>query len=397
MQLLEQYVQTLFESQDLLQTWRKRAWDRFQEIGLPKFKQEAFQYVPLQHLAFPKAASAPIAIPQCPANYAHRIFFVDGFFQSASLPSSLICQPLNGAMKTYGIFLQNRFLRLLKEESDPFSALNGALHGCGAFLYVPPNVVIEEPIEIHHLFTSSSMGSPHLQVFLGKGSSVQLMQRASHEEALSFGNIRIDVSLDEGASLFLGDDQRWPKDSVHFQTIRSTLKRDSNFHFLSLSSGAKLSRSSIKVQLLEENSSALMQGLWRLDQELQSHTHIVVEHLAPHCRSRQHFKGVLKGQSRSSFEGKIFVAPQAQKTEAYQLNNNLLLSDEASANAKPNLEVFADDVKASHGATIAQLQEEELFYLCSRGLKREDAKEILTRGFCDEILAAAPRFFKEAL
>ena len=91
------------------------------------------------------------------------------------------------------------------------------------------------------------------------------------------------------------------------------------------------------------------------------------------------------------------MAPQAQKTEAYQLNNNLLLSDEASANAKPNLEVFADDVKASHGATIARLQEEELFYLCSRGLKREDAKEILTRGFCDEILASAPRFFKEAL
>lgn len=394
MQLLEQYFQALSDPKDLLQSWRKKAWDRFQELGLPRPKQEAFQYVPLHLLVFPKIALRPGKV-QIRSAYPDRILFVDGFFQDALLPAPLVCKPLDAAMRTYGIFLQNRFTRSLKEETDPFSALNGALHGSGAFLYVPPGIRIEQPIEIHHLFSSAQMALPNLQIFLGKGASLNLIQRSSHEDHSTFGNVRIDASLDEGASLFFGEKQQYPEPSIHFQTFRCTLKRDSRLHYLSLSSGAKLARSSIKVQLLEENSSALLQGLWRLDRQLQSHTHILVEHAAPHCQSRQHFKGVLKDRSRSSFEGKITVRPAAQKTQAYQLNNNLLLSDDASANAKPNLEIFADDVKASHGATIAQLQEEELFYLRSRGLKLDEAKEILTEGFCDELLQAAPGFFKD--
>ena len=168
------------------------------------------------------------------------------------------------------------------------------------------------------------------------------------------------------------------------------MKRDSRLHFLSVSRGAKLARTSIKVQLLEENCEALLQGLNVLDLDLQKHTHVLVEHVAPCCRSRQHFKGILRGKSRSSFEGKILVRPEAQKTEAYQLNNTLLLSDEAMGFAKPNLEIFADDVKASHGATVCQLNEEELFYCRSRGIPLPLAQETLAAGFCNEILNAAP-------
>ncbi len=116
----------------------------------------------------------------------------------------------------------------------------------------------------------------------------------------------------------------------------------------------------------------------------------LVEHVAPHCRSRQHFKGILRGKSRSSFEGKILVRPEAQKTEAYQLNNTLLLSDDCRGFAKPNLEVFADDVKASHGATVSQLNAEELFYFRSRGFPLSLAQEMLAAGFCNEILKAIP-------
>lgn len=394
MQLLEQGFEALSDPKDLLQNWRKRAWDRFQELGLPHQAQEAFQYVPLQYLVFPKIASRPDKA-QIRTAYPYRLVFADGFFQDAHLPPSLVCRPLDDAMRTYGIALQGRFSRSLKEEMDPIAALNGALHGRGAFLYVPPNIRIEEPIEVHHLFTSSQMATASLQVFLGKGASLNLIQRSSHQDDASFGNVLFDASLDEGSSLFFGDQQQLPEHSVHFQAFRCVLKRDSRLHFLSISSGAKLSRSSIKVQLLEENATALLQGLWKLDRELQSHTHITVEHAAPHCQSRQHFKGVLKGRSRSSFEGKIMVRSAAQKTEAYQLNNNLLLSDEAAAFTKPNLEIFADDVKATHGATIAQLAQEELFYLRSRGLNPGEAKAILTKGFCAEILQSAPSFLKE--
>jgi Fe-S cluster assembly protein SufD len=127
-----------------------------------------------------------------------------------------------------------------------------------------------------------------------------------------------------------------------------------------------------------------------LQQASQSHTHVFVEHAAPHARSLQKFKGVLKDIAQSSFEGKIFVRPVAQKTEAYQLNHNLLLSEGAIANAKPNLEIFADDVKASHGATFSQVDEEQLFYLKSRGLSSMDATQLLIRGFMQEMIDQIP-------
>lgn len=387
MQLLEQYFQALYDRADLLQTWRKRAWDRLQELGFPPKSKEDFKYVPLKHLVFPALASFP---EQSYKAADHQILFVDGFFHSAQLTSSLVCTSLDEAMRTYGLFLQNRFARSLKDETDPFAVMNGALHGRGAFLYVPPDTHIDIPIEIHHRITSSQMGLANLQIFLGKGASLKLMQTVSEEVSSTFSNIRIDVALDEGASLFFGDRTKLSESSIFFQTFRSTLKKRSDLHFLSLNEGAKIFRSSLKVQLLEEESAAKMQGLWNLEQEKESHTHIIIEHLAPLCTSRQHFKGILKDKSRSSFEGKIFVAPVAQKTEAYQLNNNLLLSEHAIARTKPNLEIFADDVKASHGATISQLQEEELFYLRSRGISKETSDEMLTEGFVQEILQSAP-------
>ena len=391
---MEELLEFQADPKDLLYSWRQKAWDRFLEIGPPHSKQEAFQYVPLAQLKSLKPASRPEEVNGSPL-FLNHILFANGFFERAHLPKGVVCHPLDLAMRSYGIFLQSRFARMLKEESDPFAVLNGALHGLGAFLYVPPNVQIQEPIEIHHHFSSNLASFSNLQIFLGKGASVQLIQRSSHEDGTSFGNCRIDVSLDEGAHLFLGDKQRWPSNGTELQTVRATLKRNSRLHYFALSSGAKLSRSSIKVQLLEENSSALLQGLWTLDGAIEAHTHVVVEHIAPNCQSRQHFKGILKDRSRSSFEGKILVRPEAQKTEAYQLNNNLLLSDAASAYTKPNLEIFADDVKASHGATIAQLQEEELFYLRSRGLSVGAAKELLTKAFGEELLASAPLFFQK--
>lgn len=388
MQQLEGYFETLFDPKESLQTWRKKAWDRFLELGMPRLKQEAFQYVPIKDLHVPEPALSPRDGSK--AASPNTLFFTDGFFQNANLPQPLVCLKLDAAMLVYGVFLQNRIHRALKEETDPFAVMNGAFQGKGAFLYVPPNTALAQPIEIIHQISSNQMVSPRLQIFLGKGASVQIIQRSMDGNDSAFCNAHIDVSLDAGSTLFFGDLQKWTSSSHSFQSFRSTLKRDSRLHYLSVSDGAKIARSSIKVQLLEENSEALLQGLNRLDADLQGHTHVLVEHAAPHCRSRQHFKGILRGKSRSSFEGKIYVHPEAQKTEAYQLNNTLLLSDEAMGFAKPNLEIFADDVKASHGATVCQLDEEELFYFRSRGIPQAIAEEALAAGFCNEILNAAP-------
>jgi Fe-S cluster assembly protein SufD len=180
--------------------------------------------------------------------------------------------------------------------------------------------------------------------------------------------------------------QLLPQEAHSHMTFRSVLKRDARLELFHATSGAKNVRFSASAELLEENSSFLFRSLGMLHGNRQAHVHALADHAAPHCTSRQHVKMVLNGPSKSSFEGKIYVRPPAQKTEAYQLNNNLLLSESALASAKPNLEIFADDVKASHGATFSQLSPEELFYLRSRGLPLAEAKSLLLQAFCREII-----------
>lgn len=370
--MLESYWADLLDPKDPLFNVRKKSWDRFEEIGLPRAKQEAFKYLQLKKPTFPKLA----ARKQSAIKPVQGLVFVDGFFEESlsQLPAPLVCLPLEEAMRSYALFLQNRLARFLKEETDPFAALNGAFQGRAAFLYVPPQC--KAALHLVQRFTSEEMATPRLHLYLGRNAELKLIH---HSEGKSgFCNGVLDLVLDEGAQLHLSDSHEGD-----FQAIRAMLKRNSKITAVLL---GKMMRTSIKVQLAEENSEAELFGLARLEKEAESHVHATVEHSAPHTRSRQHFKSVLKDRSRFSFEGKIFVHSIAQKTEAYQLNNNLILSDEAAAYAKPNLEIFADDVKASHGATVGQLDAEQLFYLRSRGLSLGQAREWLIEGFCKEIL-----------
>lgn len=370
--MLNTYWAERIDPKDPLVNFRKKGWDLFESIGLPRPKQEAFQYLSLKNPIFPKLAERKTHSREPIAG----LCFVDGYFEESlsQVAAPMICLPLEQAMRSYGLLLQSRMTKGFKEEIDPFAALNGAFQGRGAFLYIPPKC--KAALHLSQIFTDASMASPRIHIYLGRNAQLELTQDS--EGNSGFCNSFLDFSLDEGSQLIFKDTHEG-----HFQAIRATLKRDSKLKTVLL---GKQIRNSMKVQLTEENSEVEIFGLSRLDKDTQSHVHVTVEHIAPHTRSRQHFKSVLKDQSRFSFEGKILVRPEAQKTEAYQLNNNLLLSDEAVTNAKPNLEIFADDVKASHGATIGQLDEEQLFYLRSRGLSLAQAREWLIEGFCKEIL-----------
>ncbi|MES2274123.1 MAG: Fe-S cluster assembly protein SufD [Chlamydiota bacterium] len=389
LELLKSYWETL--PKDLA---AQKAWDRFLAIGLPTRKTSAFQYLSLQKLGVLPPASRkklersdilPHILPECSKGF---LVFVDGFFEESlsCIPAPLSVLSSDAALLTYGLFLQNRLARSLKEEQDPFAALNSVFQGRGAFLYAPPNCQMTSPIQVLHVFTLKEMATPRLQLYLGKRANLHLIQTALYKEETHFVNGAIDCALDEGARLVVETVEEMPRETQNFQHFYASLKRDSHLKMLYFTKGSSLNRLAVKAQLCEENAEVDLRGLWSLSQDLEAHVHATVEHLAPHTRSRQHFKGVLRDRSRSSFEGKILVRPIAQKTEAYQLNNNLLLSDESAAHVKPNLEVFADDVKASHGATITQLNKEDLFYLTSRGLNSELARTWLINGFCREFL-----------
>jgi Fe-S cluster assembly protein SufD len=400
--LLETYWEQQQDPKDLLHNLRKKSWDHFLELGWPHKSREAFQYLSLQKIVFPKLSNSKTLenvseylLPNC----AGHLVFVDGFFDMAlsSIPPSFICLPLSVAMRSYGLFIQNRAMKTLKEEKDPLAVLNGALQGSAAFLYIPPKTRVAEPIQILQVSTCEEMASPRLEIFVGKEASLELIQTAACQKKTAYSNSVIDAVLDEGSDLSLCDAQVLPRGAIHFQALRASLKKDSRLKTRFFTTGAAIYRHSLKVQLMEENAEVLLQGLCTLDGDAEAHIHATIDHQAPHTRSRQHLKCVLKEKSRSSFEGKIVVQPIAQKTEAYQLNNNLILSDEASGYAKPNLEVFADDVKASHGATTGQLDSEQLFYLCSRGLDFEEAKKWLVRGFCKELIDQAPAVIQRLL
>lgn len=391
--MLEPQFQELLSQNDPIVPWRKKYWDRFRELGSLSLPQEAFQYVNLANLALPKAAQMLCVEKICVTRHRLKIVFIDGFFSPdhSVLPEDVICLPIDEAIRSYGVFLQNRMSRTLKEEMDPFAALNGAFQGRGVFLYVPPKKHIEEMVHIEHFFTGPVMVSPRVMINLGKQSTLRVIQHwyTDGEEAY-FANSLVDAVLDEGSDLRFKTLQMQAQGSQLFESLRVSLKKDSSFIARVYSEGAQTARNSWKVQLLEENCQALLQGVTHLENQNQSHMHAVVEHVSPNARSRQHFKALLKDKSRSSFEGKIFVHPAAQKTESYQLSNNLLLSDQAMAYAKPNLEIFADDVKASHGATVSQLDQESLFYLRSRGLNESDAKKCLIDSFIQELSDCLP-------
>jgi len=403
-------LQELFAQQSTLgafQGVRERAFQQLLQQGLPDRKQEDYNYLPLRELyetpfvlakgqSFSKEEITSFVLPECKDSC---LVFVNGVLDKelsflSKIPATMVILSLQEAMRSYGSFLQARYARMLNDESDAFLRVNLGLATDGAFLFVPPDLSIEVPIQCLHLVqgenTEMSLVVPRLHLSLGRGAKVdivQTMQKLGPHPVCVQG--AIDAALEEGAKLnfisALSQNDLW-----YFDALYATLKRHSKIEAISLTSGTRCERHLVRIALLGEEASADLQGLSLLEGSAEVHHHIRVDHIAPNTHSLQRFKSVLKERSRASFQGKIYVAKEAQKTQAYQRNNTLLLGDNAITYSKPNLEIYADDVKASHGATVSELDPSQLFYLTSRGLGQEDAKDLLVFGFCEELLSKIP-------
>jgi len=386
---------------DALGAVRAKAWQQLEQCGLPTRKDEAFSYVSWRDLhesVF--QSSAPVSLqkseilqhvlPCC--SHSHLVL-VNGIFMPelsdlSALPASIVLLPLAEAMRSHSAFLQNHFAKALKEEKDPFVLLNLALHASGVFLYVPPKTGVVAPIQCLHVSQGSQPQAIASRLHLLVGAQVQLEWINSSVEldpaAAHFFTTNMDLLLEEGAQVGVFQSAQHSSAWI-FNALRATLKRSACLKTVHHGVGAKFTRQSYRVRLSGEGSEVDLKGLSKLSGREQAHAHVVIDHEAPHTRSNQLFKGVLFDASQSSFDGKIIVRKEAQKTEAYQLNRHLILGSAAVANSKPNLEIFADDVKASHGATVTQPDAAQLFYLKSRGISQSGAQELLIEGFCQEI------------
>lgn len=383
---------------DLLNSFRIKAWDRFKEVGLPNRKSAFYhssfsdlyqkEYVLACPSQLDKQAVASYVYPECKGSY---LVFNNGHFSAELSDTSAFLgaevYSLDQAMQTYGIYLQGRLNKRIKEEQDPFASLNTAIYSEGAFVYLPSSSNVEKPLQIIHIIDQNGVFySPRFQLFTSEKTSLRITNTFVVNEAKDFlYNYQMDVSLDRESNVNITSYHESEKAGSFFEGLRASLKKEAKLEYLSFSKASSL-RQDLQVELLESKSSACLKGVGFLSDDKLSKTDINIHHKAEDCLSDQHFKSVLKDQSQFFFNGKIQVDQIAQQTEAYQLNQNLLLSDDAVCQSRPNLEILADDVKASHGMTASQLEEEKLFYLTSRGLSPQMAKELLIEGFCKKVI-----------
>ena len=370
---------------------KKRAWNAFQTIGLPTQKWEAFRYFPLKalyntHFNF---ASNKQLLEENIKDRAVAIF-INGRYcpRSSYLPSTIVAKPLKEAFGLYGPLLKKRFEKSVAKEVNPFVFLNNALYEEGLFLYVAPHQKLKTPLELVFIQTDATVASsPKIELFLGKESELTLLSSSIQKEKIeAWSNSAMHITLEEGSKLTHVNDTSGVKTGMSLQALRAELKKESMLKNFVFSASASPLRHDLQVFLTGESAQAELNGLHLTKEKGQAHTHILVQHAAPHTQSFQRYKAIVENRAKAHFCGKIYVEKEAQKTDAYQLNNMLLLGKNAKGMSQPQLEIFADDVKASHGATCARPSAEEVFYLRARGLSASDANEQLVKAFCKELI-----------
>lgn len=385
---------------------RANANAQFTGLGLPTTRDEDWRFTnvaPLKKFSF-----QPVAKPGRHAITAEdlkqfpfssfggcKLVFVDGVFASdlsviPNLPGSVKLMSLADALATETELVKKYLFRYAQTEKNFFTALNTAHFQDGAFIYLPPNANIEAPIHLLFVSTGKINGAtihPRNLIVAERGSHFCILENyASLGDAATFTNSVTELIAGENASGHHVKFQDENPQSFHIGNLAAHFGRASNVATHSFALGAKLSRTNIHANLAGEGLECILNGLYLTRGEQLADHHMVVEHAQPHCASHEYFNGILADKSKGVFHGRIFVHANAQKTDAKQTNKNLLLSDDATADTKPQLEIYADDVKCTHGATIGQLNDEAIFYLRARGIPLEKARQILVHAFAGEII-----------
>src|SRR5262245_26908417 len=385
---------------------RRAGINSFMDQGFPTLHDEDWRYTnvaPIARLPFQPVFAATgngstaealdrLAFTKLDA---HRLVFVDGLFSAKlsslrALPDGVRATNLASALSTDSALLEKYLGRYARIEGNAFAALNQAFFLDGAFIHVPANVTVPEPIQLVFISSTQPAGAtlhPRNLILAEAHSRLTVIESyVSAGNSAYVTNAVTELVAGDQAVVELVKFQDEAAAAYHVATIQGHFGRTSNVHLHSFALGARLSRNNIRAKLAGEGLECILNGLYLTrDEQLADH-YMVVEHAQPHCASHEYFNGILDDKSKGVFHGRILVRQLAQKTDAKQTNKNLLLSDDAGANTKPQLEIYADDVKCTHGATIGQLNEESIFYLRSRGLSPATARRMLIHAFAGEII-----------
>jgi Fe-S cluster assembly protein SufD len=399
-----QNVRELSPAVAWLELVRNSAMDRFEQLGFPSVRDEEWKYTNLATLA--RESLVPVTAAQSGAQSkdAHGLAYpetagahlvvVDGFLsEELSVKSGLgdvVAIDLFSAVSDarYNKIVRKYLARNAGYHNNGLTALNTAFLQSGVFLWIPKNRRLETPVQITFVaHAANGANFPRLLVVAEENSSATLIENyVSRHGGKYFTNAVAEVIVKDGAHLAHYRLQGESKNAFHVSTTATELGRSSRYDTTSINLGAQLSRHDISVVMDHDGAETSVDGLYMVGANQHSDTHSVIDHKQPHCTSRQLYKGILDGNGRAVFNGKVFVRKGAQKTDAMQTNKNLLLSDKAHVDTKPQLEIYADDVKCAHGAAVGQIDAEELFYLETRGIGPELGRSLLTYGFAEEVV-----------
>ena len=378
---------------------RSDAIARFESLGFPNMKQEAWRFTSVAAIAEGsfEPAKPPVRVPTLEDIRAFllleagpRLVFVDGFFQP-SLSTAFFddVQSLAHVVAHRPELVQQHLGQYAVTLDRPFSALNTAFVADGAFVHVPAKATMAEPIQLLFLASGAKQVVTHPRnlIVLERESRASIVETyAALHQGVYWTNSVTEIVAAEGARVDFHRVQRESTKAYHVATTQTHQGRDSTVNVHTVAFGAALARHDIGAVMAGPGGTLILNGLYLLDGTQHADHHTTIDHADHHCESHEYFNGVLDGKSRGVFTGRIIVRPGAQKTDSKQTNNNLLLSAEAHADSQPQLEIYADDVKCTHGSTVGPLDPRAMFYLQSRGVAAPDARRMLTYGFAAEIL-----------
>jgi Fe-S cluster assembly protein SufD len=399
-------LERLATQPDWLPPLREAGLSSFEEQGLPTLQHEDWRFTniaPIARLPFkpvlqPSDDSAAGGLLEGAAFArlgGHRLVFVDGHYSAKwssclPLPAGVKLVNLAAALAGDAASVEPHLGQYARAQESAFTALNQAFFLDGAFIFVPAGVEVPQPVHLVFVSLAKQSGAtvhPRNLIVAEAGSRLTVIESyLSAPGAAGLTNAVTELVAGDQARLELLKLQDEEVNTFHIATIQGRFGRASHVTVHSFALGARLSRNNIRARLAGEGLECVLNGLYLTRGDQLADHHMIVEHAQPHCASHEYFNGILDDKSKGVFHGRILVQPLAQKTDAKQTNKNLLLSDSATADTKPQLEIYADDVKCTHGATVGQLNEESIFYLRSRGLGPETARRMLIHAFAGEII-----------
>jgi Fe-S cluster assembly protein SufD len=382
---------------------RRRGIERFSDAGFPTARDEEWRFTsvaPIADRRFSLAQDGQGGLTDGVESWTrglggYRLVMVNGRLapelSGGEPPPGVLVASLASVFATSPDLLEPYLARLAAPDRQAFTALNTGFLQDGAFVWIPPGAVVDQPIVL--LFVSASFGGdsvshPRTLVVAGDGSQARVVESYVGGRGQEyFTNAVTEVVVGPGAVLDHCKLQRESRRAFHVAAMHVRLARDSSFSSHSIGFGGALVRNDVLALLDGEGGDCTLNGLYLSDGRRLVDNHTTIDHAKPHCGSHELYKGILSGHARAVFNGKIVVRQDAQKTDAKQTNKALLLSDDAQINSKPQLEIFANDVKCTHGAAVGQLDDDAIFYLRSRGLDLLQARNALIRAFAGDVLS----------